>query len=166
MSAAAPTVITPEPLPDTTGPRRVLVSSVSSDSHTWNLVFLQLLIEEYGHSVTNIGACVPDDLLIAECRRHRPDMVVISSVNGHGHLDGRRLIARLRAEPDLADLPVVIGGKLGTRGSEGGSHTRALVEAGFDAVFEDSVGIGEFRRYLTAPTRHALHKAASAAPAL
>ncbi|MGY1453771.1 cobalamin B12-binding domain-containing protein [Streptomyces sp. SS8] len=163
MSAAAPTVITPEPLPGTAGPRRVLVSSVSSDSHTWNLVFLQLLIEEYGHSVTNIGACVPDDLLIAECRRHRPDMVVISSVNGHGHLDGRRLIARLRAEPDLADLPVVIGGKLGTRGAEGGSHVGALVEAGFDAVFEDSVSIGEFRRYLAAPGADTLRGSAPAA---
>ncbi|BAU88404.1 methylaspartate mutase [Streptomyces laurentii] len=52
--------------------RRVLVSSVSSDSHTWNLVFLQLLLEDLGHEVTNIGACVPDELLIAECRRHRP----------------------------------------------------------------------------------------------
>ncbi len=93
-------------------------------------------------------------------------MVVISSVNGHGHLDGRRLIARLRAEPDLADLPVVIGGKLGTRGAEGGGHTRALVEAGFDAVFEDSVGIGEFRRYLAAPDTRALRTAGSAAPAL
>ncbi|GAA2387695.1 cobalamin B12-binding domain-containing protein [Streptomyces glaucosporus] len=166
MSAAAPAVITPDPLPDTTGPRRVLVSSVSSDSHTWNLVFLQLLIEEYGHTVINIGACVPDDLLVAECRRHRPDMVVISSVNGHGYLDGRRLIARLRAEPDLAGLPVVIGGKLGTRGAEDGGHTRALIEAGFDAVFEDSTGIGEFRRYLAAPGTRALRGAGSAVPAL
>ncbi|MFD8589761.1 cobalamin B12-binding domain-containing protein [Streptomyces sp. NPDC059637] len=162
--SAAPAVIAPEPLPSTTGRRRVLVSSVSSDSHTWNLVFLQLLLEELGHTVTNIGACVPDDLLIAECRRHRPDMVVISSVNGHGYLDGRRLIARLRAEPDLAGIPVVIGGKLGTRGAEGGSHAPELVEAGFDAVFEDSAGIGEFRRYLAAPQTPALHHDAPPVP--
>lgn len=61
----------PEPLAHTSverGGHHVLVSSVSSDSHTWNLVFLQLLLEEMGHEVTNIGSCVPDDLLIEECR--------------------------------------------------------------------------------------------------
>jgi methylmalonyl-CoA mutase cobalamin-binding subunit len=130
------------------GGRRVLVSSVSSDSHTWNLVFLQLLLEELGHEVVNVGACVPDELLIAECRRTAPDMVVVSSVNGHGHLDGRRLIGRLRAEPDLRHLPVVIGGKLGTKGAENGTYGPELMAAGFDAVFEDSEGIAPFRQYL------------------
>ncbi|MFF7181275.1 cobalamin-dependent protein [Streptomyces sp. NPDC008121] len=141
----------PAPLPTTAPARsgsRVLVSSVSSDSHTWNLVFLQLLLEDLGHQVTNIGACVPDELLIAECRRLRPDMVVVSSVNGHGALDGSRLIRRLREQPDLTDLKVVIGGKLGIRGGEGESHSAALMEAGFDAVFEDAAGIAPFRHYL------------------
>ncbi|RKT02607.1 methylaspartate mutase sigma subunit [Streptomyces sp. 3211.6] len=135
--------------------RRILVSSVSSDSHTWNLVFLQLLLEEMGHEVFNAGACVPDELVISECRRLRPDALVISTVNGHGALDGRRLITRLRREPDLRDLQVVIGGKLGVRGAEAGSHAPALTAAGFDAVFEDAAGTEEFRRYLgeAAPVR-------------
>ncbi|MFD9409756.1 cobalamin B12-binding domain-containing protein [Streptomyces sp. NPDC059989] len=128
--------------------RRVLVSSTSSDSHTWNLVFLQILLEEMGHDVVNIGACVPDELLIAECERVQPDMVVISSVNGHGFLDGRRLISRLRRTESVSRLPVVIGGKLGTRGSEGEGFGPALMDAGFDAVFEDGEGIGSFRDYL------------------
>lgn len=128
--------------------RRVLVSSTSSDSHTWNLVFLQILLEEMGHDVVNVGACVPDELLIAECERVQPDMVVISSVNGHGFLDGRRLISRLRRTDSVSRLPVVIGGKLGTRGTEGEGFGAALMDAGFDAVFEDGEGIGGFRDYL------------------
>ncbi|MFJ2580753.1 cobalamin B12-binding domain-containing protein [Kitasatospora aureofaciens] len=132
--------------------RRVLISSTSSDSHTWNLVFLQILLEEMGHDVINIGACVPDEFLIAECRRTGPDMVVLSSVNGHGFLDGTRVISRLRREPDLAHLPVVIGGKLGTRG-EGDSFGEQLMAAGFDAVFEDTKGIGAFREYLATAGR-------------
>ncbi|MFG2877798.1 cobalamin B12-binding domain-containing protein [Streptomyces sp. NPDC048337] len=128
--------------------RRVLVSSTSSDSHTWNLVFLQILLEEMGHDVVNVGACVPDELLISECERVQPDMVVISSVNGHGFLDGRRLISRLRRTESVSGLPVVIGGKLGTRGSEGEGFGAALMDAGFDAVFEDGEGIGAFRDYL------------------
>ncbi|MGP3927210.1 cobalamin B12-binding domain-containing protein [Streptomyces sp. 8N616] len=146
----------PPSSPGTARGRRVLVSSVSSDSHTWNLVFLQLLLEEMGHEVVNIGACVPDEMVLAECRRVRPDMLVLSSVNGHGQLDGRRLINRLRSDADLADLRVVIGGRLGTRGAEAGSYGPELLAAGFDAVFEDAAGVAEFRRYLTAPTTRPL----------
>jgi methylmalonyl-CoA mutase cobalamin-binding subunit len=128
----------------------VLVSSVASDSHTWNLVYLQLLLEELGHHVVNIGACVPDDLLISSCRAHQPDLVVISSVNGHGHHDGARVIGALRSEPDLVGVPVVIGGKLGIGGVANARHTDDLLRAGFDAVFDDSAGIGPFREYVGA----------------
>ncbi|MFD1151685.1 cobalamin B12-binding domain-containing protein [Saccharothrix hoggarensis] len=117
-------------------PVRVVLSSVFSDAHTWNLVFLQLLLEEHGCQVTNLGACVPEDLLLEHCRDHRPDLVVISTVNGHGHLDGVRLARLLRADPDTADLRLVIGGKLGVAGGAESRHE--LLAAGFDLVVEDS----------------------------
>ncbi|MGW4381395.1 cobalamin B12-binding domain-containing protein [Kitasatospora sp. NPDC004531] len=117
---------------------RVLLSTVSSDAHTWNLVFLQLLLEEHGFQVVNLGPCVPDELLLDSVREHRPDLVVISTVNGHGKLDGGRVIRLLRAQPDLADVPVVIGGKLGIAGADD-AGSRELVEAGFTAVFTDAV---------------------------
>ncbi|MFD9035649.1 cobalamin B12-binding domain-containing protein [Streptomyces sp. NPDC059567] len=115
--------------------RRILLSTVSSDSHTWNLVFLQLLLEELGHEVVNLGPCVPDELLIETAAAERPDAIVISSVNGHGHLDGVRLIRAVRADPRIGGIPAMIGGKLGVQGSEDTSYVRELTEAGFDAVF-------------------------------
>jgi methylmalonyl-CoA mutase cobalamin-binding subunit len=127
---------------------RIVVSTVSSDSHTWNLVFLQLLLEEMGHEVINLGSCVPDELIVAECRRARPDMLVLSTVNGHGNIDGARLIRRIRATGDLAGLPVVIGGKLGVRGAENAVHGAALMSAGFDAVFEAGAGTHGFERFV------------------
>ena len=126
----------------------VLLSSVSSDSHTWNLVFLQLLLEETGHDVVNVGACVPDELLLSECVAHRPDAVVISTVNGHGHVDGRRLIARLRADERLSGLPVVIGGKLGVGGGRDAGLASELVAAGFDTVFADGADVRRFVGYI------------------
>ena len=131
----------------TTGPR-VLLSSVSSDSHTWNLVFLQLLLEEHGCDVVNLGACVDDDLLLGECRRLGPDLLVISTVNGHGYLDGLRLIGRLRTDPLLAGLRVVIGGKLGVTPQTQDSHARELLEAGYDVVGGGGDDTGRLTRYL------------------
>ncbi|MET1073695.1 MAG: cobalamin-dependent protein [Umezawaea sp.] len=126
----------------------VLVSGVASDPHTWNLVFLQLLLEELGHRVVNIGARVPDDLLIASCVRHRPDLVVVSSVNGRGHHDGVRVITGLRSHPDLTGIPVVIGGRLGIGGAGDARRTDDLLRAGFDAVFDDGAPIAAFREYV------------------
>jgi methylmalonyl-CoA mutase cobalamin-binding subunit len=115
--------------------RRILLSTVSSDSHTWNLVFLQLLLEEHGHEVINLGPCVPDELFIETAVRIQPDTIIVSTVNGHGHLDGARLIRAVRADPRISDIPAMIGGKLGVQGSGNDVHAKELAEAGFDAVF-------------------------------
>jgi methylaspartate mutase sigma subunit len=123
---------------------QVVVSSLSSDAHTWNLVFLQLLLEELGCRVANVGACPPDEVILAECETRRPDLLVVSSVNGHGCRDGLRLIGSIRASPVAAGMPVVIGGKLDLTGGDGRTAGR-LLAAGFDAVFEDT---GAFRSYV------------------
>jgi methylaspartate mutase sigma subunit len=125
----------------------VVLSSLSSDAHTWNLIFLQLLLEEMGHRVVNLGSCVPDDLLVAECLRHRPDAVVISTVNGHGHIDGLRAIGRLRAEAPLAGTPVIIGGKLTVDG-DAGRVAGELLAAGYDTVYDDGSPVADFRRHI------------------
>ncbi|MBV9821714.1 MAG: cobalamin-dependent protein [Actinobacteria bacterium] len=127
----------------------ILVTSVASDSHTWNLIYLQLLLQEQGHRVRNLGSCVPVDMLLAECLRSRPDLVVVSSVNGHGHVDGMAAVRRLRDQPGLAGLPVVIGGQLGIAGPGGPQRRQELTAAGFDEVFEGAAGLPAFRRYLS-----------------
>jgi methylaspartate mutase sigma subunit len=129
----------------------VVISSLPSDSHTWNLVFLQLLIEELGFDVVNLGPCVPDELLVSECRAHAPALVVLSSVNGHGYLEGRRVAGRLRACPELARTPIVLGGKLGLVGGESTERVAELLAVGFDAVYDDRPdGPAAFCRFVTA----------------
>ena len=134
------------PAPGRSG-REIVVSSTRSDSHTWNLVYLQLALEELGHRVVNLGACVPDEFLLAECRARCPDMVVLSTVNGLGFQDGLRVIGVLRGAPELTATPIVIGGKLGIRGADA-RRSSALVAAGFDTVFEDDAGIDALDSYM------------------
>lgn len=129
-------------------PLAVTVSGLSSDAHTWNLVFVQLVLEELGHDVINVGACVPDAELVTRCRTTQPDLIVLSSVNGHGLTDGLRVIAALRESPALVATPVVIGGKLDTIGGDQASAVR-LLAAGFDAVFPEGVALGAFREFVS-----------------
>lgn len=136
-------------------PLDVVVTSVSSDAHTWNLVYLQLLLEELGCRVTNLGGCTPDETIVNECVASSPDLVVVSSLNGHGAQDGIKLIDAIRSRPGLTATPVVIGGKLDVTGGDGGAVERLLV-AGFDAVFQENEGgtiaFRSFVRSLTAGT--------------
>lgn len=126
-------------------PLTVVVTSLSSDAHTWNLVYLQLVLEEMGCRVINLGACTPDETILATCLAQTPDLLVISSVNGHGVHDGLRLIGRLRATPGLATLPAVIGGRLDATGGADRRTAGRLIAAGFDSVLEDTAGITTFR---------------------
>ncbi|MDQ3765280.1 MAG: cobalamin-dependent protein [Actinomycetota bacterium] len=87
--------------------RRILLSTVSSDSNTRNLESLQLLLEKGGNEVINLGSCVPDQLLIDAARCHQPDAIVISSVNGHGYLDGSRVVRLLKADPGTPAIRVI-----------------------------------------------------------
>jgi methylaspartate mutase sigma subunit len=126
--------------------RTVVLSSMASDAHTWNLIYLQLVLQELGCRVINLGACVPDRLLLAECRRREPDLLVLSSVNGHGYQDGLRVVGALRAA--LPRLPVLIGGKLGTAGPDP-ERAAALRAAGAAGVFEQgAAGIEPFTRFV------------------
>jgi methylaspartate mutase sigma subunit len=125
-----------------------VLSSTPSDSHTWNLLFVQLLIEESGWSVTNLGACVPPAMLVDESLRRVPDLIVISTVNGHGAQDARRVISALRAEPALADVPVSLGGKLCVSEDRARDAAAGLVAAGYDAVLVGDSAVPEFQSLL------------------
>jgi methylaspartate mutase sigma subunit len=128
-------------------PLRTVVSSTKSDSHAWNLIYIELVLRELGHHVTNLGACVPEALLVRECRSLRPDLVVISTVNGHGTRDGSVLAPAVREDPELAGVPLVIGGQLTTSGSVSPDEVALLRARGFDAVFGDG-DIGAFQAFV------------------
>jgi methylaspartate mutase sigma subunit len=128
-----------------------VVSGLASDAHTWNLVYLQLLLTERGYHVVNLGPCVPDETLVEQCRRIAPALVAIGSVNGHGRTDGLRIITALRASPELANTPIVIGGKLTVSDDDVAESAQALAAAGFDAVFPDQASnVAEFAAFITA----------------
>jgi methylaspartate mutase sigma subunit len=130
----------------------VLLTGVASDSHTWNLVFLELLFTELGHRVVNLGPCVPPELLVRTGQQVNPDLIVMSSVNGHGLRDGVRAVEAVRRCPELSGTAAVIGGKLGIAGVSDRAHIRQLLDAGFDAVFEDGDGVQPLDEFLAGLT--------------
>ncbi|MFJ5631818.1 cobalamin B12-binding domain-containing protein [Streptomyces goshikiensis] len=125
---------------------RCLLSTVESDSHIWNLVYLQKLLEENGAQVQNLGACTPVGDVVRAVSESRPDLLVVSSVNGHGLHGARVLLSALR-ELRL-DVPSVVGGKLTTAESDNDRTRRTLLTHGYTDVFTGEDSINRFLTFL------------------
>lgn len=130
--------------------QKVLLTSITSDSHTWNLIFMQLLLEENGYEVINIGSCTPIEDLIHAAHNHKPDLLVISTVNGHGYKEGIEFINEIKKYDMLNNMRSVIGGKLDTDNGSNVSIKENLLKSGFDRVFNDDNSIAEFLKYINA----------------
>lgn len=113
--------------------RRVVLATVPSDAHTWNLIFLELLLEESGFEVTNLGPCTPAELVVNAADDPCVRAVILSSVNGHGAIEGQHFVPLLHRLG--LRQPVAMGGKLGTDANFESARNR-LVAAGCDRVFD------------------------------
>ncbi|MFI9504520.1 cobalamin B12-binding domain-containing protein [Nocardia sp. NPDC052566] len=125
---------------------RCLLSTVESDSHLWNLVYLQKYLEENGAEVRNLGPCTPTEEVASAIRAERPDLLVVSSVNGHGFHGAQVLLNALR-ERGL-EVPCVAGGKLTTAVSDDDRVRRELLELGYTEVFTGDDAIPHFGDFL------------------
>lgn len=125
-----------------------LLATVESDSHMWNLVYLQLWLAEHGLNVKNLGSCTPMDAVLSALQQRRTQLLVVSSVNGHGYSQGLELIRQVRQlHPQLT---CVIGGKLTTSEDETLAVRQPLLDAGYDQVFVGPDAIEAFSGYLSA----------------
>lgn len=120
--------------------KTALLSTVPSDSHSWNLVFMEFLLNDLGYKVENLGPNTPMDDVIARLNRNGCAIVVISTVNGHGYIEGAELAQRIRNETNHIK-GLYIGGKICTENDTLtiARHSDTLRAAGFDEVFDDSV---------------------------
>ena len=127
---------------------RCIVSGLEADSHTWNLVFIQLLLQECDFEVLNLGPCVPALLLAETIAVWEPDLVVISTVNGCCGVQGKGLISALAAQLERPLPPMIIGGILTT--STGGEQAARLelLRAGYRGVFVGEDSKVEFVQFL------------------
>jgi methylaspartate mutase sigma subunit len=133
---------------DSTKYKTAVVATIPSDSHTWNLVFIELFLAEQGYTVTNLGCCTPFETVVQKCRELQPALLAISTINGHGVIDGTDLGRQIAALPTQIRPVAVVGGKLGLSGPCPPETVAALEAAGFHAVFDNDRALEDFRAFL------------------
>ena len=131
--------------------KKALLSTIASDSHSGNLVFMQYILAEKGYEVRNLGPCTPESMVLKEIANDCYDLIVVSTVNGHGYLEGPSLGRGIRKAESFRHK-LVIGGKISTDNSSESvlCKTQDLLLSGFDAVFDDNDKdiFDEFEKFL------------------
>jgi methylaspartate mutase sigma subunit len=112
-------------------------------------VFLELLLREWRMEVVNLGCCTPPQLVVEEVGGGASDLVVVSSVNGHGYSQGLELMGLIRKGCPGLKAPVVIGGRLTTAERTDLVVEPALRAAGYHSVFVGENSIGRFSQFLS-----------------
>jgi methylaspartate mutase sigma subunit len=125
-----------------------VLGTIESDAHTWNLVYLELLLSEQRVTTINMGPCVGSRQLIDAVARHAADALVVSTVNGHGALQLRHLIRKARRALGHRLPPVVVGGKLAVSAAKEREVKRELSALGCSGVFIGEDAVPEFLRWL------------------
>lgn len=130
---------------------KAIVCTIPSDSHSWNLVFMSLFLQDHGYEVINLGACTQITSIFQEIYRSRPDLILVSTVNGHGYIEGVDIARELKNNNVTKNINLIIGGKVGVSGNENIKHLKALLDSGFDGVFienSNSDGLNELNLFL------------------
>jgi methylaspartate mutase sigma subunit len=114
----------------------------------WNLHVVQEELEARGFEVLNFGPCTPTKLLAETVRDRRPQLVVISTINGHGEQSAIKIIETLKLYQAHRIGPIVIGGKLSTLPINEDRLYNSLIDCGFTGVFVSERPWAEFDTFL------------------
>jgi len=126
-----------------------ILATIPSDAHNWNLIYMDLFLQEQGFKVANLGPCTPIDLLLDSCDKIAPELVVISTINGHGHIEAKDIIVQFQKKGLLERSDIYLGGKLSTDPRLSYLYAIELEEMGYDKVFSDQSDLSEFSKKIS-----------------
>ena len=124
-----------------------ILTTIPSDSHNWNLIYMELLLKEQGYFVKNLGACVPFNLTLESCIQYKPEVIIVSTVNGHGFIEGITLIEKIK-EYLPPTTQIFIGGKLSTDAIMSSIYSTELELAGYTKAYSGNDDIQDFKSRL------------------
>jgi len=98
---------------ETSNKGTVLLATVKGDVHDIGKNLVEIILSNNGYRVVNLGIKVPPEVLIAESRKHRPDMIGLSGLLVKSAQQMVATVEDFRAEG--IEVPVLVGGAALTR---------------------------------------------------
>ncbi len=122
----------------------VVVATTPDDSHSWNMHGVELELIDRGLRVLNLGPCTPIRLVAETLRDFRPQLLVITTVNGHGAASMPELMAELAKFQLLKSTSVIVGGILTVDVATASEAEKSINALGCSGVF---TGDDAWRRF-------------------
>jgi len=90
----------------------VLLGTVEGDIHDAGKDLLQIVLKVNGLSVHDLGVDVPAEEFVTKAKELKPDVIGLSCLINGAYKAMKRTIAQLRADPETASIPIIIGGQV------------------------------------------------------
>ncbi len=90
----------------------ILLGTVEGDIHDAGKDLLEIVLKVNGFSVYDLGVDVPPAEFVAKARELRPMVIGLSCLLNGAYKAMKKTVAMLRADPETASIPIIIGGQV------------------------------------------------------
>lgn len=114
--------------------KTLVLGVIGSDVHAVGNKILSHAFKEAGYNVVNLGVMVTQEEFIKAAIETNADMILVSSLYGHGELDCQGLREKC-VEAGIGKIPLYCGGNLVVGKSDFAITEKTFKDMGFDRVY-------------------------------
>ena len=112
----------------------MVMGVIGADVHAVGNKILEYAFTQAGINVINLGVMVAQEEYIAAAVETNADIILVSSLYGHGEIDCRGLREKCD-EAGLKNIPIYVGGNLVVGKSNFGEVEKRFLDMGFSRVY-------------------------------
>lgn len=114
--------------------KTIVLGVIGSDCHAVGNKILDYTLTEAGFNVVNIGVLSPQEDFINAAIETNADVIMVSSLYGHGEIDCRGLREKCD-EVGLKDILLYVGGNIVVGKQDWNDVHKKFINMGFDRVY-------------------------------
>lgn len=114
--------------------KTVILGVIGADVHAVGNKILAYAFDDAGFNVINLGVMVSQEEYINAAIETNADVIIVSSLYGHGELDCRGLREKCK-ESGLQDILLYAGGNLVVGKADFKDVEKTFIDMGFDRVY-------------------------------
>lgn len=120
--------------------KTVILGVIGADVHAVGNKILAYAFDDAGFNVINLGVMVSQEEYINAAIETNADVIIVSSLYGHGELDCRGLREKCK-ESGLQDILLYAGGNLVVGKADFKDVEKTFIDMGFDRVYPPGTSV-------------------------
>lgn len=114
--------------------KTIVIGVIGSDCHAVGNKIIEYALTEAGYNVVNVGVLSPQEDFINAAVETKADMILVSSLYGHGELDCRGMREKCD-EAGLKGIKLYVGGNIVVGKQNWNDVYKRFTAMGFDRIY-------------------------------